>query len=287
MLSSEKRIKALFNLLICIIWSVLLGCAYVTGIQNIRQTDNTNLNKDTEELTFMTFNIRAGGGIKNRGLSPHRVFASKENLIKIADAIKSADPDIVGLQEVRGYNQAKFLAEKLNMNFAYSTHAGSNWWGLSVLSNFKIIDIRTKLINSSLDNRIALMSMIDINGKIINVLNVHYALENYDGQVRATMKFLDKVEGPVVLLGDLNRKFYHKELKPIQEKLADTCLAVKTKETYDAEKLGTWYIPLTFRIDYIFINRRYFDVINAGLVPSGYRRVSDHVAYWTKLKLKK
>ena len=136
-----------FSFIFCVIGLIIFGCASVTNIHNIRQIDGTFEHLGAGELIFMTLNIRAGGGLKNPGMSPYRVVATKENLIKIADAIKSVDPDIIGLQEVRGYNQAKFLAKKLNMNFAYSAHAGSNWWGLAVLSKFNIIDIRTKKIN--------------------------------------------------------------------------------------------------------------------------------------------
>ena len=46
------------------------------------------------------------------------------------------------------------------------------------------------------------MCEIDVNGKAVTVINVHYALENYEGQVDATMKFLEAAEGPVVGPGE-------------------------------------------------------------------------------------
>ena len=280
-------IKAIIIFLICLFGLILFGCANTVAINNIRQTDISVQKTSVEELKFMTFNIRAGGGIVNPDMSPKNVMATEENLIKLVDAIDSVNPDIVGLQEVRGFNQAKFIAEKLDMNFAYIVHANSNWWGLALLSKFTIVEIKTKLINSRPDSRIALMSKIDVNGKTINVLNVHYALENYYGQVKSTMSFIEAEEGPLVLMGDLNRQPYDDELKPIQEKFVDTCNAVKSKDTDEVMYLGTLSLILfANRIDYIFIDTDYFRTINAGLVPKKHRFSSDHVAYWAKLRIR-
>ena len=54
----------------------------------------------------------------------------------------------------------------------------------------------------------------------------------------------------------------------------------------EVDKLGTSKGWPARRIDYIFIDQRFFEVINAGLVPSKYRIASDHVAYWAKVILK-
>ncbi len=276
----KTGIKTYYFMSIAFLFLILFACSNtpISNIQNIRQIEKPVETRDSAELTLMTFNIRAGGGKKNPGMSPKRVMATEENFIKIADAIKSVDPDIVGLQEVRGYNQAKFLAKKLNMNFTYRAHANQNWWGLAVLSKFNIIDMKTKLINSSNDNRIALMSMIDINGKTINVLNVHYALENYNGQVRATMRFLNRSEGPVVLMGDLNRRPLRPEIVPIRKKLIATCEAT---ETYMGRCQGTGF----GKIDYIFVDQNNFKVLDAGVVLRKHRDASDHIAYWATIKL--
>ena len=257
----------------------MLGCASATGIQNIRQTDDTHVNDNNDELKFLTYNIRAGGGISNPGMSPRIVYASKKNLTKIADAIKYADADIVGLQEVRGYNQAKFIAEQLNFNFAYSIHGSQSWWGLAVLSKYQIISISTKIINygGTYGDRIALLCNIDLNGKVITLFNVHYALENYDGQVNATMKFIETTENPVVLMGDLNRIPYAPEIEPIRENFITTCEAPGT----DALCEGTGY----GKIDYVFVDQTHFEVLDVGAVRK-YWHASDHLPYWANVKLK-
>jgi endonuclease/exonuclease/phosphatase family metal-dependent hydrolase len=267
--------KTLCKFHLCLLL-VLFGC----GIQNIRKTDTTTEKIDTGELTFMTFNIRAGGGIKNPGMSPYRVEATEANLRKIAAAINSVNPDIVGLQEVRGFYQAKFIAEQLNLNYAYSVHANKSWWGLAVLSKYKIIDTSIKTINfdRSYGDRIALMCRIDINGRTLTVVNVHYALENYKEQVKSTMSFLNRSEDPIVLLGDFNRRPASSEIVPIREKLIATCEAA---ESYIGRCAGTGF----GKIDYIFADQNNFKVLDAGLVLRKHQDASDHIAYWAKLRL--
>ena len=291
---SEKRNKLFYILLICLIWLVLLGCASSISIKNIRQPDIASEKMDTDELIFMTFNIRAGGGMENYGMSPRLVKAPKENLSKLASAIKSVDPDIAGLQEVRGYDQAKFIADQLNMNFAYVTHGRASWWGLAILSKFNILDITTNNINYGDDNRVGLLSTFEINGKIIKVFNLHYALENYHRQAKASMILLEDENVPFVLMGDLNRQYFDPELDPIKEKLIDTCYASKTNrpnKPCGAETFGGWLMPEGVpvngkRIDYIFLYPNSFYVIDVGITSNEFFYVSDHRAYWAKVKLK-
>lgn len=102
----------------------------------------------------MTFNIHVGGGSAYPLMNPYEVKATKENLTKVAEAIKSVDADIIGLQEVRGFQQATFIAEQLNLNYAYVPHQ-SGWWGLAILSKYKISDLNSKPISRSGDMRMA------------------------------------------------------------------------------------------------------------------------------------
>jgi len=145
----RQKTKILFKFASIVIFLILVGCVNspFSAIQNIRHDDNYGKDFEGSEITIMTFNIRAGGGTENLDLSPKYVKATKDKLENLVAAIKSIDPDVVGLQEVRGYNQAKYFAEKLNMNFVYGAHGASNWWGLTILSKFKINAAKVKLIN--------------------------------------------------------------------------------------------------------------------------------------------
>ena len=141
------------------ILGILLGCG---NVHNIRTIDSAAAKAESGKLKLMTFNIRAAGGGLNRlqgaggvpggGLpppitNPGIVEETKESLTRIAAAIQSIDPDIIGLQEVRGTHQAKFIAETLNLNYVYAVHPREHWWGLAVLSKYKIVGTSTKIVN--------------------------------------------------------------------------------------------------------------------------------------------
>ena len=51
-------------------------------------------------------------------------------------------------------------------------------------------------------------------------------------------------------------------------------------------EMGTWHSPSGHRIDYIFVQVKYFNVLNAALVSEEHQQASDHIAYYTILELK-
>ena len=269
---------------------LLIAFVAYAGIQNIRKIDSTEKGLTSDNLKFMTFNIRVGGGIENPGMNPAKLKSSKEKMEKIASAINSIDPDVVALQEVRGSDQAKQLAKRLNLNYAYMAH--QELWGLAMLSKHKILKADSKKIckdckvktstgQTFKDPRIALVTVIDINGTQITFVNVHYYLGVYEQQVEATMELLKAINGPVVLMGDLNREQDDSEIRPIQDKLKDTCLAVDTEISKYIKETGTKTggTNTGLRIDYIFVDPESFEVKDVGIVKD-YKDASDHYAYF-------
>jgi endonuclease/exonuclease/phosphatase family metal-dependent hydrolase len=237
------------------------------------------------KLKLMTFNIRAGCGRASIELNPRECVSTNKNLDLVAMAIKSEDPDIVALQEVKGYHQAKHIAEILNMNYTYINHnsIGTAWWGLAILSKYKIHKTNKRDTNQAGHGRIALISEIIINNRSYHFVNVHYFLGNYESQVYTTMEIVNEINGPVVLLGDFNRRWWDIEMMPIQESFIDTCDAVSTDNSEHAKAVGTGF----GRIDYIFVQDKYFFVLDAGIYSmKKYREASDHYAYYTLLKFK-
>lgn len=281
MTSSQLSIKNLYNFLLCLLCLIMFGCS----VQNIRKTD-TNVEKiSTGELTFMTFNIRAGGGIKNPGMSPYRVKATKENLMKIAAAINSVDPDIIGLQEVRGFHQGKLIAEQLNLNYSYIPHGKSNWWGLALLSKFRISNLQTKPISTMGDYKMAQICTIPVGEKSLTVINLHVspshlavADSSYEEQYNAIHKILQNAVEPIILLGDLNRKPYHLEIVRLQEELISACKALDS-DAHACRHTGFG------KIDYVFLDKNNFKVLEVGIVTGQYSDASDHLAFWAKIKL--
>lgn len=277
----------------CVIVLIPAGCMGPMGPMESMGPENIRIIEYVREadkspcLKFMTYNIRVGGGIKNPFSSVRNLPSSRKKLERIALAIKSVDPDIIALQEVRGLHQATFLAKTLNLNYAYSSHGRRGLdWGLAVLSKFKILKVWSKVIYYGRDQRVGVVHTIDINGSPITFINVHYHLGNYEQQVKATMRLLRDTDGPVVLMGDLNLTERAYELKPIYEKMIDTCKAVDTDGSKDAKMTGTVLRFSNYRIDYIFVDPTSFEVRDAGLIPEKHRSASDHIAYFTCVTLK-
>ena len=288
-----KARVTIYLVTLCVIGLISVGCMGPMGPsgpvepQNIRTIRYPGDLDKGPCLKFMTYNIRVGAGTEKPFTSVRNLPSSRKKLERIALAIKSVDPDVVGLQEVRGSHQATFLAETLNLNHAYSPHGRRGLdWGLAVLSKFKILEVYSKMIYHGRDQRVGIVCTIDMNGSPVTVINVHYHLGNYEQQVKATLGLLRDTKGPVVLMGDLNRTERAYELGPIYERMIDTCEAVDTEGSRDARKAGTVSTFPNYRIDYVFVDPRSFEVRDAGLIPERHRRASDHFAYFACITLK-
>ena len=85
MCSPRNGIQTLHLLLIFFLCKFFFGCANtpISPIHNIRQIDYTVDARDKGEFKIITFNIRAGSGVSNSGISHYYVYASKKNLTKI------------------------------------------------------------------------------------------------------------------------------------------------------------------------------------------------------------
>lgn len=266
---------------------ILVGCQNVHKIQAALPGDTPAKNNF---LTVMSYNIRVGYGGKDHGVDPYTLSQREENLPPIVAAVHSIDPDIVGLQEVRGPGQARRLAEALNMNYAYERHnTGSSrpsWWGGAILSKFPIIKAKGIQISSGRGNtKSALICTVDLDGQPTTFISVHKDRDLKDGSsFKVIMRMVDKIEGPVVLIGDLNMRPHDPRLKLLQGRFIDTAMAVDTDAAKNARNTGTFY---GFgRIDYVLVDPQYFVVQDAGIISREHWNASDHLAYYARVTLK-
>ena len=139
---------------VCVLTTLVLGGCQ--SFENIRKVGPGVSSRDSQTVTVMSYNIRVGYGGRDPGVDPYILSRSGEDLPPIIAAIRSIDPDIVGLQEVAGSGQARRLAEALNMNYAYVYHATGSarrqWWGVAVLSKFPILKAQGTEISSGPGN---------------------------------------------------------------------------------------------------------------------------------------
>ena len=250
----------------------------------------------SQAVTILTYNIRIGAGLRKYGRSPYLLKDELEpDLASVLTAINSVQPDIVGLQEVLGEDQASTLARSLNMNYAYVPHGWERygiWWGVALLSRFPILDVWTQQISEGPGNtRSNLFARINVKGKTWYVVVMHRDKDQDDGvTLWRTMAALRTIDEPVVLLGDLNIEPSDKRMTILSSRLQDSLQLCKNEQSDSGliDRIGT----LTGkdcqgykkRIDYILLDRNIFTVHDCGLIDRKYYSASDHIGYFATIK---
>ena len=246
-------------------------------------------------LTIMSFNIRLGLGRED----PNREILYMKsqwgrNLDAVIEAIRSADPDIVGLQEVAGPDQLRQIARALDMNHVFVWHetVGNQkpWWGVGLLSKYPI----TSSVRASLsDDRNFVIASVDVGPRNISIVTLHRShLEFSEQSLPILMGELSQIELPILVTGDFNitpearmrTARDRKQLQPILDKFLDTAREAPTKTAEQASQAGTYHRG--GRTDYIFAEKGNFRILDAGLVAAEYRNASDHIAYFAKVILR-
>ncbi len=211
-----------------VIGCLLIACAH--SYHDLPVEEMAGTREGIPCLKLMTFNIRVGAG-KEWPFTPLKYLrSSQEKLDNIALVLRELVPNLVALQEVKGEEQARYLATSLNLYWAYVPHGNAEFdWGLALLSEFPIVSYQGRRIY--LDDtkpRVALICRLAVDEQTITVVNVHYYPGDYDSQLRRTMDLLADISGPVVLMGDLNLITYERQLAPLRNRLVDTCPVMAT-----------------------------------------------------------
>jgi endonuclease/exonuclease/phosphatase family metal-dependent hydrolase len=235
----------------------------------------------------MTFNIRHGCGRENWGNTSSGFFKGcTKKYDPIIAAIRSVDPDVVGLQEISS-GQAGLIAKALNMNYAYYSHNPSgygSWWGNAVLSKFKILDAKKIEIGGSAGKNRSMISAIGlVNDTPVIFASVHtdHRLRD-DRSIRRILNYLGSTTEPAVLIGDFNMS----PQSPQANSLTDDTGLLDSAGSPGYGQMGTWASPSGQRIDYVFVQSQYFNVLDAALVSPEHHGASDHIAYYTTLEMK-
>jgi len=182
-----------------------------------------NISHDTisnTNLTILNWNI-------------HYFTDSKDNctFINQFDYLKEKNPDIICLQEVKcktfeinneKCNQLKCIAEKLGY---YHIHINE----LAVLSRYKIQQhkfISNYPNSNSFGNR-SILFQIEINNKIINILNLHlhndlFGMEQltfYYKYLKTLIMKCNETKQILIICGDFNSIPYHPVISKIKKRL--------------------------------------------------------------------
>jgi endonuclease/exonuclease/phosphatase family metal-dependent hydrolase len=199
----------------------------------------------------MTYNIHVGVGMDQK-LDPER----------IADVIGNDHPDLVGLQEVdRAVKRTELrdeileLAKLTGMDYAFAHNLDfqGGQYGVAILSRFPIqkIDHRKYENLREAERRGMIRVEVKVGNTIVNFVTTHLDYQYEDGRVFETeqlLKFLQRVRGPLIVVGDFNDEPSGSAYKLMLRRFQDAWTIGKAKEaglSYPADKPAK-------RIDYIF-----------------------------------
>jgi len=264
--------------------TLLIACAQS---QYLPADERAAIEEAAPCLKFVTFNMRVGAGKEWPFIPLKYLRSSPQKLDNIASVLRELVPNVVALQEVKGEEQARYLATGLNLYWAYVPHGNAEFdWGLALLSEYPIVSYQGRTIYlDDMKPRVALICRLAVEEQTITVVNVHYYPGDYDSQLRQTMDVLADIREPVILMGDLNLITYERQLVPLRDRLLDTCLAVTTAASQEVRTTGTFRFGST-RLDYIFVDPGHFSVNYVGLARKELRGASDHIPYFACLTLK-
>lgn len=160
-------------------------------------------------LRIMTFNIHHGEGLDGR-----------LDVERIAQVIRDARADIVGLQEVdRGVGRTdqrdllKELSDLTGLRYAFGKNIDLEGgdYGNALLSRFPIVSEGNRALEpiGGGEQRGVLQTVIDVTGRRVLVLTTHFDHRRDSAQrPRSAAQMVDMVaqwgDGPVVMLGDFN-----------------------------------------------------------------------------------
>jgi endonuclease/exonuclease/phosphatase family metal-dependent hydrolase len=245
-----------------------------------------------DTLKVMSFNIH------------HAVGADGVlDLKRIGDVIIASGADIIGLQEVDKYwfyrsrfeNQAKSLADYVNMSYAYGPNLkiGPFQYGTAILSRYPILAVN----NHPLPNKINLWDLseprglletiINVNGENVHFFNTHLAVRSDLQPIQVDEIFkLTREKKKSIIVGDFNTLPDNVSVQKLSKQYADVfqTLDLTNITTFPGSSQSTTGEPAKTakRIDYIFASRD-FKVLDAQnmMTPA-----SDHLPITAELSLR-
>lgn len=245
-------------------------------------------------LTVMTFNVAHGA-------------LAGGDLGRLAGVIRSAHPDVLGLQEVDrswsrsgGADQAALLGRMLGMHAYYDANLdcsaldeqgdGFCQYGTAILSRYPMVAGSARhyrLPGAPGDEPRGLARMlVDVNGRHVEVLNTHLS---FRPPIRARQAsfvagLVRRDPRPFVMTGDFNAQPFYREVAGLRRVLRDGAIAAGHPE------LRTTALRRPVRIDYVFLPRPPFNGPREPVIALSARvvytsTVSDHRPLVVRLRV--
>lgn len=246
------------------------------------------------KIRTMSYNIHSGVGMDGR-----------YDLERLASDIREAGADLVGLQEADVHwgsrsgneNSVEKLAAMLGMHAFFAPiydmepeteGQPRKQFGVALLSKYPLIAtvnrsmtrLSTQHPGSAPEPKPGFLdALLDVDGREVSVLVAHLDYRSDPAvrriQVQEALDVLERLDRPVILLGDFNARPDAPELEPLFRKLTDTWSVNGSDPGY------TFPADVPDRkIDYILISGE-MQAVSSKAVPS---EASDHWPIWADLR---
>ena len=268
---ADFRFAAIRNIVLAAALLILsgAGCAQVSRVVS-------DPGEGHAALRVMTYNIHHGAG--NEECAPREADSAPAadcglDLKRIADVIRDAKADIVGLQEVDrfwvrsgGVDQPRVLAQLLAMSVCFGPNLqlpaeGSvgvpREYGTAILSRFPLKDCRNMHLARAADaneQRGLLSAEVETPSGSVRVMVTHLSIVEADRvlQTKELAAAVAESRAPTILMGDLNTRPNAESLRPLLAKMRDLwTLAGKGDGLTSASHPQR---PPRNRIDYILVS---------------------------------
>jgi endonuclease/exonuclease/phosphatase family metal-dependent hydrolase len=196
-LPTPRRVKIGFS---AAVMAVVIVTLVLAG-----ETDSPAEARDLSGLRVMTFNIQ-------EGFSNENIWSLEET----ARTIEEHDPDIVVLQEItRGWlvmssvDEVRWLADRVEMDFAYSGNSHDGLWGNAILSRLPIVSTDA-VVYSTTDNLRRGAVAVEVQTDTGNLVVIDTHLDNPRGSVDVRLEQITELLGfwdgitPAIIAGDFN-----------------------------------------------------------------------------------
>ncbi|MGL5316270.1 MAG: endonuclease/exonuclease/phosphatase family protein [Peptostreptococcaceae bacterium] len=221
-----------------------------------------------KEIKIVSYNIHSG---LNKDMYP--------TLFDIIDFLRVLEADIVCLQEVNESAKAGFQVSSFKEELKMYSHFGANVvdlgfnYGLVTYSKYPIKSENHIYLSSGREQRGMLHTVIKIDGRKLNIVNVHLGVdkEEREVQMKELLEFINSLGNePYIVMGDFNEG---------SVSIDSTLLNDVAKQLGKANVL-TFSLGLD-RIDYIFVSPN-IEVLDYEVLIEN---MSDHYPIVAKIRI--
>ncbi len=199
-------------------------------------------------------------------------------LFDIIDFLRQYDADIICLQEVNESARAGFQVSSFKEELKMNAHFGANVvdlgynYGLVTYSKYPIKKEEHIYLSSYREQRGILHTVVSIDGKKLNVINVHLGLgEEIKLQLKELIYFIEGLgTEEYIVMGDFNEGRININKKILKDAAVEMGKA----------NLLTFPTGLD-RIDYIFVSRN-IEIVDYDVLV---KNMSDHYPITVKIKI--